>query len=60
MIHDDGIGLSKQPILESTHDKSTDSFGLVGIRERVSLMRGDVSFETPERGGTQIKVVIPK
>ena len=60
MINDDGIGLSKQSLLEATSDKNKGGFGLVAIRERVQLMKGQVRFEMPERGGTQIKVVIPK
>lgn len=60
MIHDDGIGLSKESLNALKHNQSQDHFGLVGIRERANLTQGEVTFETPKGGGTQIKVVIAK
>lgn len=68
-IADNGIGLEKsnqQKEAAQSHNGSdrypvrTTGFGLVGIRERVGLMNGQVYFESPDDGGTQIKVVISK
>lgn len=54
-VHDDGVGLG-----EST----PEGFGLRGMRERVSAYGGTVTVtratdETPEGGGTQVRVVVP-
>jgi signal transduction histidine kinase len=60
-ITDDGIGLNGN-IPNSAHPDNSSAksgFGLVGIQERVRLMQGRVTFETPGLHGTQIKVVIP-
>ncbi|MCB9078913.1 MAG: GAF domain-containing protein [Anaerolineaceae bacterium] len=68
-IVDDGIGVEKsrqqKQIAHAVHngaDKKvrTGGFGLVGIKERVSLMGGQLFIDSPASGGTQIKVVISK
>ncbi|MCB0192327.1 MAG: GAF domain-containing protein [Anaerolineae bacterium] len=68
-IIDDGIGLEKSKQQKQTahmtngsdrHPARIGGLGLVGIRERVGLMGGQVYFDTPDDGGTQIKVVISK
>ena len=67
IIADNGIGLHRQ---NGQHEQSNPfdvlsvetvgGFGLVSIQERVNLMEGQLTFESPITGGTQIKVVIPK
>jgi signal transduction histidine kinase len=62
-IADNGVGLNGRN--GSTNDQSSrenlqGGFGLVGIQERVNLMKGEVTFDAPENGGTYIKVVLPK
>jgi len=75
-IIDDGIGLNGRELggeqvfsigdLDSQHgpeelaDLPSGGFGLVGIQERVNLMKGQVTIGSPPTGGTRIKVVIPK
>ncbi|HRV91925.1 MAG TPA: GAF domain-containing protein [Anaerolineae bacterium] len=69
-IVDDGVGLEKsrqqKHAARTAHngaDKSavrTGGLGLVGIKERVTLMGGQVSIDSPTGGGTQIKVIISK
>lgn len=56
-IDDDGIGVA----LERTADRTADkrSFGLLGIRERVRQLRGDVSFSSSPGRGFRISVRIP-
>jgi signal transduction histidine kinase len=51
-VADDGVGLDP--------DVDTDGFGLIGMRERVSLASGSLTI-TPRRdsGGTQITVRLP-
>lgn len=60
-IRDDGVGLNGQA--EHTLQASGNGahgFGLVSIRQRTGLMQGQVTFSTPDSGGTEIKVMIPK
>jgi signal transduction histidine kinase len=37
----------------------TDGFGLVGMRERVALVGGEISVVSDEDGGTVLRAVIP-
>lgn len=63
-ITDNGIGLNGQDGGNGRHrtpaKEAKRGFGLVGIQERVRLMNGQVKFNSPPGGGTQIKVVIPR
>lgn len=34
--------------------------GLVAMRERAELMRGQIAFSTPQAGGTQVKLSVPR
>ena len=52
-ITDNGVGLNGR-------NGRRTGFGLIGIQERVNLMKGQLTFETPAAGGTHIQVVIPK
>lgn len=60
VITDDGIGLTKKSPVTNGAGALNGGFGLVGIKERVNLLGGQIIFETPDIGGTQIKVTIPK
>jgi len=53
-IADDGCGLPE----EYTGERKT--YGLLGIRERVHLLGGQVSFDSKPGRGTHIEVVIPR
>lgn len=60
-IRDDGIGLNghaEQAM--GANGNGSHGFGLVSIQQRAGLMQGQVMFSTPDSGGTEIKVVIPK
>ncbi len=65
-ICDNGVGLADIRLEVNGHNGASpggDSgagFGLIGIKERVNLMKGQVWFNSPPAGGTQVKVVIPK
>jgi signal transduction histidine kinase len=63
-ITDDGIGLNREgdqlPPGAALNSGSNGGFGLVSIKERVSLMKGQLRLTSPPAGGMQIKVVIPR
>jgi signal transduction histidine kinase len=39
--------------------QKTDSFGLIGMRERTTAFNGDMTLESPDHGGTVIQVRLP-
>jgi signal transduction histidine kinase len=51
LVRDDGAGFDP-------HRRST-GFGLVGMRERLALVRGTLDIETAPGGGTTLRAVIP-
>ena len=53
-ISDNGIGVNDEQI------KSKNSFGILGMAERSQSMGGKFSIARKEKGGTEIKVIIPK
>lgn len=52
-INDNGIGITTEQI------SSSDSLGLIGMRERLSTFNGDIEFLSDKEKGTLVKVVIP-
>jgi signal transduction histidine kinase len=54
-IEDDGIGVA------SWNDRGEPSmgYGLIGLRERVALLDGQVSFGPAEGGGSRLSVYLP-
>jgi signal transduction histidine kinase len=52
-VQDDGRGLSPEAMAKS------NSFGLLGIRERVNLLGGELSLEGAPGQGTTLRVRIP-
>lgn len=52
-IQDDGCGIQAQDL-----DKA-ESLGLIGMRERVWAMRGDITIAADEPPGTRIDIVLP-
>lgn len=52
-IEDDGIGF------EQDEQKSADTFGLIGIRERVSLLEGELKINSTKGVGTSITITMP-
>lgn len=53
MISDNGVGIRKKDISKS------DSFGILGIKERVNLLGGKVSIQGRTGKGTVLKLRIP-
>ncbi len=53
IVEDNGIGFD--PVAAG----KSGGFGLISIRERVNLMKGQVEFSTPPGGGTRVTVSVP-
>jgi signal transduction histidine kinase len=54
VIEDDGVGVE-----DSAGPREGGGFGLVGMRERVELLNGELEMTTPEEGGTLVRVRFP-
>ena len=52
-VRDDGVGFAVQ------EPRKPESFGLLGLRERISLLRGTASIDSAPGAGTTIVVTIP-
>jgi len=52
-IVDNGIGF------DENHKKNSDSYGLIGMKERVFLLDGELTITGNKDHGTSIKVVMP-
>ena len=53
IIHDNGRGITKEQVADP------DALGLVGIRERILHLKGDVNFSGKTKKGTKIVVTVP-
>ncbi len=53
MVSDNGKGITR------AHINNPRSFGILGIRERVNSLKGEVSFHGVPNQGTMVKVVVP-
>ncbi|WP_151733749.1 sensor histidine kinase ['Paenibacillus yunnanensis' Narsing Rao et al. 2020] len=56
VVKDNGLGFNLKKISEQTN---RESFGLVGMRERVELLEGRMEIQTAENQGTTIIIHIP-
>jgi signal transduction histidine kinase len=52
-IRDDGRGIRAEDM------EKAESLGLIGMRERVWAMNGDISISSDEPPGTRIEIVLP-
>lgn len=57
VVKDNGIGFNVQRMKKEQIDR--ESFGLVGMRERVELLEGRMEIESAENQGTAIIIHIP-
>jgi two-component system sensor histidine kinase UhpB len=58
-IEDDGVGFDMRSVYANTNDETEVGFGLLGIRERVSLLGGTLHICSIPECGTFINVVVP-
>jgi signal transduction histidine kinase len=54
LVLDNGKGMA-----EATLDRPDEGFGLVGLRERIELLGGQVSYGPAEQGGYRVRVHAP-
>lgn len=52
-LADDGVGFDQRAI-------QSGSYGLQGLRERIELVRGEMTLDRSPAGGAQLVVVLPK
>ncbi|ASA24503.1 sensor histidine kinase [Paenibacillus donghaensis] len=57
VVKDNGLGFNVQKV--KSEQGSRESFGLVGMRERVELLEGRLEIESAENQGTTIVIHIP-
>ncbi|KGE20401.1 sensor histidine kinase [Paenibacillus wynnii] len=57
VVKDNGLGFNVQKV--KTEQSSRESFGLVGMRERVELLEGRMEIESAENQGTSVVIHIP-
>ncbi|WP_379130319.1 sensor histidine kinase [Paenibacillus sp. sgz500958] len=57
VVRDNGLGFNVQQI--KNEQSSRESFGLVGMRERVELLEGRMEIESAENQGTSVIIHIP-
>ncbi|BAF59624.1 MAG: sensor histidine kinase [Pelotomaculum sp.] len=55
-IKDDGKGFDLDSVMA---DRERDGYGLVGMRERVQLLRGEINIITAPGQGTSISISVP-
>jgi signal transduction histidine kinase len=55
-IHDNGVGST---VTANGHPLDSSGYGLVGLRERVALLDGTLSFGPSPRGGSCLKLTLP-
>ena len=59
IIEDDGIGFDVEAMALNRGVTESGGLGLHGMRERASLLKGDLTIESTESGGTSLYVSIP-
>ena len=56
LVADDGRGMPKHP---DAHDSHTPHFGLVGMRERIARLGGELTIESSPQEGTILHMCVP-
>jgi signal transduction histidine kinase len=55
VVEDDGVG----PPPSNGHAAGSSGYGLIGLRERVALLDGQLSFGPGQGGGSYLRVSLP-
>ncbi len=56
VIKDDGVGFNLDGVINSTR---REGFGLLGMRERVQILKGEINIQSTPGQGTTISVSVP-
>ena len=59
IIEDDGVGFDVEAMSINRAVSESGGLGLHGMRERASLLKGDLEIESTKSGGTSLYVSIP-
>lgn len=59
LIEDDGLGFDVEAFHNRRLDSTSGGLGLMGVRERAKLLRGELEIHSAANQGTQIRVTIP-
>ena len=59
IIEDDGVGFDVEAMSINRAVSESGGLGLHGMRERASLLKGDLEIESTKSGGTPLYVSIP-
>lgn len=59
LVEDDGVGFDVQSVLKNTDKGENVGFGILGMKERVSLLDGRLNICSTPEGGTSITVDVP-
>lgn len=57
LIFDNGIGFDVDEVLKTA--KESDHFGLLGLKERIELLDGNLCIKSEKNKGTRIRIKIP-
>ena len=52
VVNDNGVGFDVE-------EKRNDAFGIIGMKERVAILEGDISISSKFQEGTTIMVQVP-
>jgi len=55
-VKDDGVGFDLEKVMS---DKDREGYGLIGMRERVQLLNGEINIVTAPGQGTSINLSVP-
>lgn len=58
-IQDDGVGINTEA-LDQTRSRFAGQFGLIGMRERVAAIGGELRISSLQGGGTRIRIEVPE
>lgn len=59
IIEDDGKGFDISAMEHSRRSKLSGGFGIEGMKERVELLNGSISFSSAPGKGTSVRIIVP-
>lgn len=59
MVQDNGVGFDVDRVFAEIDDGTSESYGVLGLKERVTLLGGDLEIESSPNSGTRVTATIP-